>query len=295
MNTLVIPARKPWLGVLAAITVSLIWATWLVASRSGAQSSLTVYDLAAFRYGISSIFALPIVLYFKPWKTMSFKQMAVVTVLLSPLYILLVFGGFIYAPAAHGGIFMNGALPAMTLLIGWYFLSEKITLWHVCGVALIIVGAVLAVADTAQLALVDSWRGDLLFLAAGIFFSGYLVAGRLWHVTTTQVLLCSSIFNALLYVPVWYLFLPSGIASATNAQLMLQVLYQGLIPGLVGLLLVATAARNIGSATTAAIMASVPALGTVLSIIYLGELPGLLGWISLLVLTPGILIVALSR
>ncbi|ASJ72584.1 DMT family transporter [Granulosicoccus antarcticus] len=294
-TALLIDRRKLWVGTSAACAVSLIWATWLVASRSGAQSSLTVYDLAAFRYGISAVFALPFVLYFKPWRTMSIRRMGIVTFLLSPVYILFVFSGFLYAPAAHGGIFMNGALPAITLLIGWLWLSERASGWQLLGVALIMIGAVLAVVDTTQLDIADSWIGDLMFLTGGIFFSGYLVVGRLWQVTTSQVLLCSSVLNALLYMPIWYWLLPSGIEQATEGQLVLQVLYQGLIPGLIGLLLVATAARNIGSATTAAFMASVPALGTVLSIVYLGEMPGFLGWLSLLILTPGILIVALVK
>ena len=286
--------RKPWLGALAAVSVSIIWATWLVASRAGAQSTLTVFDLAAFRYGISAIFALPFVLYFKPWRAMTVWRMVVVSVLLSPLYILFVFGAFVYAPAAHGGIFMNGALPAITLFIGWLWLSERVGRWQILGVVLILIGAFFAVVDSAQLAFDKSWLGDLMFLISAVFFSGYLVVSRLWNVSTTQVLMCSSLINAALYVPVWYFFLPTGIATATDAQVLLQILYQGLIPGLIGLLLVATAARNLGSSPTAAIMASVPALGTVLSIVYLGEIPGAFGWISLVILTPGILIVALS-
>ncbi len=287
--------RKPWLGILAAIAVSLIWATWLVASRAGAKTSLTPFDLAAFRYGISAVFALPFVLYFKPWMQMSLKRIAVVAFLLSPVYILFVFNAFIHAPAAHGGIFMNGALPALTLFIGWIWLAERISRWQLLGVILILIGAVFAVADSTQLGFIESWKGDVMFLIAGVFFSGYLVVSRLWQVTTSQVLLCSSIVNATFYVPIWYFMLPSGIAQASDSQLLLQVLYQGLIPGLIGLLLVATAARNIGSAATAAFMAAVPALGTVLSVIYLKEFPGTLGWISLVILTPGILIVALSN
>jgi uncharacterized membrane protein len=42
-------------------------------------------------------------------------------------------------------------------------------------------------------------------------------------------------------------------------------------------------------------MAAVPGLGTILSLIFLGEEPGLLGWISLMILTPGIVMVAMIR
>lgn len=287
--------QNPLLGYCAAAAVMVIWATWLVASRSGAQSSLTIYDLAAMRYGISAIVALPIVLYFKPWRSMPVKRIIAFSLLMSPFYILFVFAGFNYAPAAHGGIFMNGLLPAITLIIGWLWLAEKGRWLQWLGVLAIIIGAILAVLDGAQLEFADSWIGDLSFTAGAIFFSGYLVVSRFWHIKTTQILLCSSVINAVVFVPIWFFLLPSGIAQASQSQLLLQGIYQGLIPNLLGLLLVAYAVRNVGSAATAAFMAGVPALGTILSMIFLAEFPGLYGWLSLLVLTPGIVMVAVIR
>lgn len=287
--------NKPLLGYICAGAVALIWATWLVVTRSGAQSTLTVFDLAALRYGVSAVFALPLVLYFKPWKSMPIRRIALLTFLLSPIYILFVFGGFVYAPAAHGGIFMNGVLPAFTLLVSWYWLSEKVSFVQMVGVVAIIVGASLAVADASNLSLSDSWIGDLMFVIAAIFFSTYLVISRLWQVKTLQILMCSSVINAFIFIPIWFLLLPSGIAQATESQLLIQTLYQGLIPNLLGLLLVATAVRHVGPAATAAFMAAVPGLGTILSFIFLGEEPGMLGWLSLAILTPGIVMVAVIR
>ncbi len=285
-------SRNLMIGYAAAFTVMCIWATWLVASRAGAQSPLTIYDHAVLRYGVSSIVALPIVLYYKPWRTMTWQRIAIVSILLGPIYILAVFLAFRYAPAAHGGIFMNGALPAVTLFISWVLLKQRVHKLQIVGVVLIIIGATLAVADAAELSLTGAWIGDGLFFISAIFFSGYLIAARVWNVSTTQVLFCSSIINAVLFVPIWYLFLPSGFAEATQTQFLIQMLYQGLIPGLIGLLLVATATRNIGPSSTAAFMAAVPALGSILGVVLLDEMLGGLGWLSILVLTPGILLVA---
>ena len=287
------PDRNTPLGCAAAFAVTLIWATWLVASRSGAQSSLTPYDLAALRYGVSAIVALPVVLFYKPWRFMSLKRIAIVSFLLGPQYILAVFFGFEFAPAAHGGIFMNGALPAMTLLISWIWLKNQAHRNQIAGVVLIFAGTCLAAADVSALSLEGAWHGDILFVIAGLFFAGYLVVGRLWNISTTQVLMCSSVVNAAYYVPIWFFFLPSGFNDATQGQIILQTLYQGLIPGLLGLLLVAYATRNIGPSITAAFMAAVPTLGTVLGVVLLAEVPGWAGWTSLAVLTPGILLVAL--
>ncbi len=218
-----------------------------------------------------------------------------VSILLSPLYILLVFGGFLFAPAAHGGVFMNGVLPAITLLVGWVWLSELPFTKQIWGVVLIILGTGMATIDASSLSLTDSWIGDLLFLGGAIFFSIYMVAGRVWQITPVQILLCGSVINAVCFFPVWFLFLPTGFQIAERSDLLLQLFYQGLIPNLIGILLVTYSVRTIGSPATAAFMAAVPAGGTILSFLILDEAPGWVGWVSLIPLTIGILLVALSR
>ena len=286
--------RTTLLGCLAAAGVTLIWSMWLVISRAGAQSSLNAYDLTAIRYGVSAVFSLPIVLHYKPWRNMSILRIAGLSVLLGPGYILCVYFAFDYAPAAHGGIFMNGALPAITLLFSYWFLKQASTRIQLAGLVLILGGAALSAADLSGLSIPGAWRGDIMFVVAAVFFAGYLIAARAWGVTPTQVMLCSSIVNAILFVPVWYFLLPSGLSEVEDGQLYLQLFYQGLVPGLLGLLLVAYATRTIGPAPTSAFIAAVPALGVVLGIIFLNEIPGHIGWVGLAVLTPGILMVSLG-
>lgn len=281
------------LGYAAVCAIVVVWSTWLVVSRAGALSSLTAYDLALLRYGISGAIALPFVLYFKPWRTMPLGRIAALSILLGPLYILQVFGGFTFAPAAHGGIYMNGVLPVITLAICWIWLGEKARLPSLVGAAIILAGASLTVLDTTHFSFWDYWLGDLMFMGAAVFFSGYLVAGRLWHVGTLQILLCGAVVNAVLYLPVWYFFLPSGFAETSTQQLALQAAYQGLIPNLFGLILVATAVKNIGSETTSAIMAGVPGIGALLSMVILGEVLGLLSWLGIALLTLGIVFMSL--
>jgi len=217
------------LGYLAAGGVTLIWSIWLVISRSGAQSPLTAFDLTAIRYGVSAVASLPIILYYKPWRYMSLMRIAGLSMLLGPAYILCVYLGFDYAPAAHGGIFLNGSLPAITLLFSYWFLNQTSTKVQLVGLALIFFGAVLSAADVAGLSIAGAWRGDILFVFGSAFFAGYLVVARAWGVTPTQVMFCSSIVNAVLFVPVWYFFLPSGVSEVGDFQLYMQLFYQGLI------------------------------------------------------------------
>ena len=263
-------------------------------SRYGVLSNLTIFDLAALRYGISGIIVLPIVLYYQPWKTIPIFKIFILSILLGPVYMMFVFGGFVYAPASHSGVFMNGSLPLMTMLISYIWLKEKTSLLQLLGIVLILSGAVFIVIDGTNLNIAKSWLGDILFVIAGIFFSGYMVVSKAWKIKITELFLSSSLVNCIIYMPIWYFLLPKTIFQVSNTELVIQALYQGIVPTLIGLILVMVAVRNIGSSSTSAFLAGVPGLATILSMIFLNEYLGIYGWLGLLLLTPGILIVAFN-
>ena len=166
---------------------------------------------------------------------MSFLRVIVITFLLGPIYILCVFSGFIYAPASHGGIFMNGLMPFFTLIFGFFLLKQKIFLQQMFGAATILFGACLAVYDGLELNFSNTWIGDIFFIIGAIFFSIYVVLSRLWNVTITQLLFCGSVINAILYLPIYFIFLPKGLVEVPNEILVLQMIYQGFVPNLIGI------------------------------------------------------------
>jgi len=84
-------------------------------------------------------------------------------------------------------------------------------------------------------------------------------------------------------------------AAVSRSELILQILYQGIVPNLIGLLLVTYAVRNIGAAAISAFMAAVPGLGALLSFLLLDEQMGALGWAALVLLTVGIVLMALRE
>jgi drug/metabolite transporter (DMT)-like permease len=285
---------KPALGITAAIVVVFIWSGWLVVTKVGAESTLTIFDIAALRFGLSGLIALPIVLYSKPWQGMPLHRIAVLAILAGIPYVLVSYAAFTFAPAAYGGVFMNGVLPAMILALAWLWLKERPRSLQVGGAALIISGAVLAALDAGDPSASGAWIGALLFLVAALSFSVYMILNRLWQVTTLQVLLSLSVVSGLIYVPIWYLFLPSALAETAPSQILLQGGYQ-VLPNLVGLNLLALAVRNVGAPVTAAIMSAVPSLGAILGLVLLGEELGPSTWVGIFVLSLGILLTSIRR
>ncbi len=285
---------SPRSGYLACTMVVCIWAFWLIVSRIGATSTLTIYDLAALRYGISAVVALPFVIFFKAWKNLPLQRIVILTFLLGPLYILTVFSGFIFAPAAHGGVFMNGPVPIMTLILGAILLNTAIEYRKLAGAALIIVSSAVLGFGASGLMLAQSWIGDLCFVFGGLCFAVFVTLSRLCNIKTLDIFFCGSVVNAVIYVPVLYFFLPSGFATTEISLVILQSIYQGLLPNLVGLVFIAHASKTAGADVTAAFMAIVPGFGALLGVILLSEQMPLTSWGAIVGLTAGLLLMALK-
>lgn len=266
-----------------------MWSFWLIVSRVASQSGLTIYDLAAMRYGLASLVALPLCLYYKPWRGLSLSKIAVLSFILGPVYILIVFSGFLYAPAAHGGIFMNGMLPLFSILFSVVFLRVLPSLRRFLGAALILICAVLLAWDGSVSSGDNAWFGDLLFVVGALFFSSYVILSERWQLSAMQIIFCGTIVNALLYLPIWAIWLPSGLSDAPMGPLLLQAIYQGFVPNLIGLLFIAHASRAIGNGNTSFILAAVPGVGAILGVLVLGESLTVFSILAIIFLTVGLL------
>jgi drug/metabolite transporter (DMT)-like permease len=285
------PDRKTKLVGMAAIsTVVIVWSTFLVISRSGVQSGMTIFDIAALRYGIAGLICVPIVLYYKPWRTTTVTRLAMLAVFGGVPYGLMSYVGFIFAPAAHGGVFLNGMVPALALLIGYIWLREKPLAIQIFGSALIIAGAGMAAVSASSGANPNAWIGDIAFFIAGAFFAVFLILQRQWRANIPQILLAAAVVGAVIYLPIWALFLPTTLAQSDPNQIALQAIFQGLFPNLLGLILLSHAVRRVGSTVAAAFLSAVPGVASVMGLVFLGEDPGLLAWSALPILTTGILL-----
>lgn len=285
-------SRTPSLfsGYAAAWCIVFVWSGWLIVSRIASHSGLTIYDLAALRFGLALVVAVPLSLYFKPWRDLRVMQIAVLAFILGPVYILPVFGAFLFAPAAHGGVFMNGMLPLIGIVLGAVFLGVRPGPRQGLGAVLILLSAVVLAWDGSAIAGPQSWIGDLLFIVGAVFFATYVILSERWKLGAAQVIFCGTVVNAALYLPVWALWLPSGLADAPLEPLLLQAVYQGFVPNLIGLVFIAHASRTIGNGNTSSILAAVPGGSGILAVLILGEDLTLISGIALVVLTVGLLL-----
>jgi drug/metabolite transporter (DMT)-like permease len=135
-----------------------------------------------------------------------------------------------------------------------------------------------------------TWIGDLLFLAAIAIFALFMVANQVWSVNPGQVIFSITIVPAVVYTPIWLLWLDSNLTSAPASEIILQGAYQGLVPSVVGISCLNIAVRHIGPRATSALVSSVPVVAALAAIPVLNELPGLPAWIGMITVSFGILL-----
>lgn len=282
----------PLTGWLAAFGAVAVWSGWVVVSRLGVIQTLTIYDMMALRFLVAAVAVAPLLWRYWPrhlrwWQTLaiSFGQ--------GVPYLALAFAGLQFAPTSHAGVMMNGTLPIFAALLSWLWLKERSDRWKIAGISVILIGCGLIGWDRESVgAGSDAWIGHLMFIAAALLVAANLIGTKAWQITGQQAMVLIPTVNLLWFGPLYIVFLPKALAEASWSEILLQGAYQGLGPGLLGLLWFAAAIRSIGTSPTAAMMAMVPGMAALLGIPVLGEWPSGLAWIGLILTTGGILLAA---
>lgn len=283
-----------WLGYSLALLITCVWTGWILVSRFGVNQTLTVFDVTALRWGVGGTLVLPLALY---WGLRGVRplQALVLLICFGPPYALIFYVGFQHAPAAHGGVLVNGLLPFITLVIGAALLGDRASRSRLFGIGLILLGSLCIGGDGLLLAPPGTWIGDLLFLATATLLGCYMLAVRAWNVGPQQVLAIVLVGGMLLYMPFYLLLpVPSTLQSLPIAdwpwdEVLLQGGYQGLMVSLVGVTCFTLATRILGSSVMAAFMAGVPAFAMLAAWPILAERPSILALTGGLVVTGGIL------
>lgn len=278
-------------GGIAAICVVFFWSGWIVISRLGVTNNLTVYDLTGLRHGIGAVVALPYIIWSRAWRGLTPLRILILTVTAGVPYALLAYSGFVYAPAAHGGVFMNGCLPIFTTIFTWIWVGQRSRFFQIVGLGIILTGVILVGYEGFESSGGGmTWVGDCLFLAAIALLAVFMVANQVWSVSPGQVIFSATIVSAVVYVPIWLFWLDSNLAAAPRSEILLQGAYQGLVPSVLGISCLNIAIRHIGPRATSVFLSSVPIVAALTAIPILNELPGLPAWIGMITVTLGILL-----
>lgn len=207
------------------------------------------------------------------WRRVRWGRALVVALGCGFPYTLLAFHGLRTAGAAEAGVWINGSLPALSAILSvlWLRQSPPRRVWLTCLVVLV---ANLCV--SRQLTSLSGWEGPRLLgigqlLLAACVLATYMTAVRVWSFELRDVIVLVPMLNAALFLPVWWLALPSTASAARPSELLLQAGYQGVLVSVLGLVLFTDCIKTLGLVASALFMASVPAVTAVMAWLVLGE------------------------
>ena len=297
------------LGAVAAVVTVAIWTGFIIIGRASAGRTLLPFDIALLRILGASAVLLPWGLWLTRGRRGSpetslgglsplpLRVTVVCGLVGGPLYAVLCYAGFFYAPAAHASVLMPGSLPLWTALLAAALLHDRITAARALGLACIVAGGLLVGGSSLRASLNggEVWKGDLIFMAAAFCWSVYSVLARQYQLNPVLATIAVTAFAGLTYVPVFLLLvqagvLPTRLGVAPWREIAFQALFQGVGSVVISGITFVQMVRVFGPVRSTMITALVPGLSALGAVLLLGE-P--LGWnllAGLALVTAGILL-----
>lgn len=256
-------------GYFFAIVTILIWAGFVLVARMGGTSELNIFDITALRFGVASLVLLPLWLF---WKRVPLFNKTVLSLALSGGlgYSLTVYFAFKHAPAAHGAVLLSGLLPFFVPLAAWVMLREPLRRNLKLALPVIALGVICLGVDIFSRS-ENTLPGDLLLITSSMIWAVYTILAKRSGYGAWEVAIGGALLSALIFLPIYLLFLPKTIMTAPLHDIFLQGIYQGLVVAVIAMLTYMATMTRLGPAKTGACMAMVPAVAGIGASLILGE------------------------
>ncbi len=273
-------------GWITALVI--IWTGFHLSGRIGADLTLTPFDLTTLRFAAAGIL-------FLPWLIrnglggIGFWQAFLLAMTAGPGFAFFAFAGYQFAPAAHGGAILSGALPLCTAPLAWWLTGERMSAARTVSVSMIFAGVMFLVFDATSQPEANVWIGDVSFFIGAASWSVFAVLARKWGVSPIRSAAIVATFSLATFTPIHLLFLPSNFLTAPWQEIGAQWLFQGVIVFIGSTFGYPRAVVALGATATATGVALVPAAVTVLAWVWLGETLEMLAIAGVALVVAGIL------
>lgn len=258
-------------GYLFVLVTMCIWGGFTILSRLSAKWGIVAWDLTALRFAFAFSILVPILLYQRNYQFL-FKKQAIVLALVGGIgYCVTVYSGFYFSPAAHAAIFLNGFIPVCTALAAWLIYKQPFDrhMWVSIGVISISLIAM------TYLLLMNSRQpfgvGDVLFVLGAMCWGVFSVLLRESNMTAWQAMCSVAIWSAILYLPVYWLFIPKHLEEVEPLHIAIQTLFHGVLVVIVATICYVEAIKRLGAFQAGSIVTLAPFIAAVLAIPLLNE------------------------
>ncbi|MDR2507747.1 MAG: DMT family transporter [Candidatus Accumulibacter sp.] len=273
---------------------SLFWSGNMVVGRA-VRDDVPPFTLAFWRWAIAFALTLPFALPHvrSQWKLL--KQNWRATALLGFIGVGC-YNTFAYLAlrytAATNALLLNSVIPVATIVFSWIFLKKSLRRAEGFGVLISLTGVAVIVArgDMAALAALSLNAGDLWMLLAVLVWALYTI-GLHWRPEGIHPMLLLSAFTligVITLLPASLMEIQSGLTLHPAPRSLFAILYVGVLPGFAGYVFYNRAVGEVGANRASLFIHLMPVFGTLLSAVFLGEIPGAYHYTGMALIFSGI-------
>jgi drug/metabolite transporter (DMT)-like permease len=277
------------LGLLTGVGAAMLWGIWPTVSRFSVQSTLHPSDIVFIRFAVSGLLLLPVFLKFRLKGIPLTGGLLLMTGAGAP-YVIITVIGLQYTPAIHGGLVVPSFNIIFATIGAAYFLGTRPTSTRLIGLSLIFLGCGTIFVESLSSTDISQLYGDLLYVLGGFVYAIYTVSSQKYRISAWHAASIVAVFSAVLYIPVYVLFLPHGLAQAPVAEIAMQAVFQGVVTSIMAIFLFSSAIAHLGAARAVVFLALMPVFTLLSAIPILGEWPTSLETLALATIVIGTLV-----
>ena len=258
-------------GYVLLLITMLIWGSFTIMARVGAKQALSPWDITALRFTVAFVVLVPIQLWRQEWHFLFDKRLLWLALIGGIGYSCAVYSGFNHAPAAHAAIWLNGFLPLATAIGAWIVLKEPFgkhtwlsLAFMACGLGGMI--AVMWYEGEFHLSI-----GDAYFVLGASFWGFYTVYLKRWMLPPWQAMAGVAIWTAVIYLPIYALWLPHNLSQVSTANMLEQGIFHGVFVVIIAMLTYIGAVERLGAFKTGSLLALAPFLAALAAVPLLNE------------------------
>ena len=283
--------RHPYL--LLTLT-TLFWSGNMVIGRA-IRDDVPPLSLAFWRWAIALVLTLPLALPHlrTQWPQLRRGWPAVVALGLLGVggYNTLAYIALQYT-AATNAVLLNSFIPIATIALSWAFLKKRLSGVEWLGVLISLLGvcSIVARGELATLAGLSLNIGDLWMLTAVVVWALYTI-GLQWRPAGVHPMLMLAAFTSvglLALAPAYAWEIAQGRLIHVNATALAGIAYTGLLPGFAGYVFYNRAVGEVGASKASLFIHLMPVFGTILSALFLDEVPQNYHFIGMALIFAGI-------
>ena len=256
--------------VFVAITMC-IWGGFTLTARISANWGISAWDITALRFALAFCILMPILMYKKDTAFLWKKEPFLLAMMGGVIYCLTVYSAFHYVPVAHAAIFLNGCIPLCTAVAAFVLFKEPFDrhTWISLSIMLTAITAMsfLMYQETG----VAFGFGDILFLLSALWWGIFTVLLRQWKLSAWHSMAGVVIWSAIVYIPIYLLFLPKHLTEPEPVHLLIQVVFHGVFVVIIATLTYVEAIKRLGAFKTGSIVTLAPFIAAILAVPLLGE------------------------